>query len=120
MKKLYKKELFYTLFFFLVTAIVLFFPVLHRSFASDDFLVLKRVALDRIILIKGFFRPLSDITLYFNYWIGGFNPVGYYLFNIILHGINSFLLFLFLNDVNTFHAGRFGGWLTSDGFVEHT
>src|SRR6266705_830143 len=83
------------LLFFIIGALILFFPIINRSFASDDFLVLKRVGIDKIIRIKGFFRPLSDITLYLNYLAGGFNPVGYYLFNILLHGINSFLLFQF-------------------------
>src|SRR5664279_1555859 len=46
-------------------------------------------------MVKGFFRPLSDLTLYFNYLVGGLNPAGYYLFGILLHGINSFLLFKF-------------------------
>jgi hypothetical protein len=38
---------------------------------------------------------LSDISLYANYMAGGWRPEGYYLFNIFLHGVNSYLLFLF-------------------------
>lgn len=84
-----------TLLAFMVLSIVLYFPTITRSFVSDDFSVIRRVALDRMLLIKGFFRPLSDLTLYINYLIGGFNPAGYNLFGILLHGINSFLLFSF-------------------------
>jgi protein O-mannosyl-transferase len=80
---------------FCLGSFLLFFPNLTRPFASDDFLVMKRVGLDKVIFIKGFFRPLSDITLYFNYFIGGFDPVGYYALNIVMHGVNSFLLFRF-------------------------
>jgi hypothetical protein len=78
-----------------LASFILFAPIVSKSFASDDFLVLRRVALDRVLWIKGFFRPLSDITLFFNYLLGGFNPAGYYIFNILVHGVNSFLLFRF-------------------------
>jgi hypothetical protein len=83
------------LLFFCGGALLLYFPVIDRSFAADDFLVMKRVGLDKVIWIKGFFRPLSDITLYFNYLIGGFRPAGYYLLNILLHGVSTWLFFLF-------------------------
>jgi hypothetical protein len=78
---------------FCLASFILFLPILHKSFGGDDFSVLKRVALDRVIWIKDFFRPLSDITLFFNYLVGGFNPAGYYIFSIVIHGISSFLLF---------------------------
>src|SRR5450631_1599475 len=81
--------------FFCFASLLLFFPGVNRTFASDDFLVMKRVGLDKVIFIKGFFRPLSDITLYFNYLLGGFDPAGYYLLNIFMHGVSSFLLFRF-------------------------
>ncbi|MBS1914776.1 MAG: hypothetical protein JST87_00765 [Bacteroidetes bacterium] len=85
---------------FICGAFALFFPVLNNSFLSDDFMVMKRVGIDKSIIIKGFFRPLSDITLYLNYMIGGFHPLGYYIFNIALHGANSFLLCRFCMNWN--------------------
>jgi protein O-mannosyl-transferase len=80
---------------FVFASFILFFPILNNSFLSDDFLVMRRIGIEKKILIKGFFRPLSDLSMYFNYLIGGFDPKGYYAFNILLHGINSFLLFIF-------------------------
>jgi hypothetical protein len=80
---------------FCLGAVVLFFPILGRTFASDDFQVIRRVGIDRTIQVPGFFRPLSDITLYGNYLLGGFRPAGYYLFNILIHGVNSWLVFIF-------------------------
>ncbi|HWK03921.1 MAG TPA: hypothetical protein VNS58_09845 [Puia sp.] len=80
---------------FCLGSFLLFYPILGRNFAADDFLVMKRVGLDKVIFIQGFFRPLSDITLYINYFIGGFDPVGYYVLSILMHGVNSFLLFRF-------------------------
>jgi hypothetical protein len=86
---------FVRLLLFCLGSLALFFPAIGRTFAADDFQVMKRVGMDKTILIRGFFRPLSDITLYFNYLIGGFDPAGYYVFNILIHGVNSFLLFWF-------------------------
>lgn len=80
---------------FVVLSLLLYHRSIGRSFVSDDFLVLRRVAIDKKILINGFFRPLSDLTIYANYLIGGFNPVGYYLFGILVHALNSFLLLKF-------------------------
>jgi hypothetical protein len=78
---------------FLTAGIIIFFPIITNSFASDDFLVLNRVCLNKQIWIKNFFRPLSDLTLYLNFLIGRFNPSGYFIFNIFIHCINSFLLY---------------------------
>lgn len=76
-------------------SLLLYWSIPGRSFASDDFLVMRRVGMDGVIWIKGFFRPLSDITLRFNYLIDGFSPRGYYLFNILMHGVNAYLLYCF-------------------------
>jgi hypothetical protein len=80
---------------FCAGALFLFFPNLSRAFASDDFEVIRRVAVDRQLLIPGFFRPLSDLTLLGNYLVGGFDPAGYYLFNILIHGVNAYMVFVF-------------------------
>jgi hypothetical protein len=100
---------------FCLAAYLLFFPILHKSFGGDDFSTLKRVALDRVLWIKGFFRPLSDITLFFNYLLGGFDPAGYYLFNILLHGVNSFLLFHFCRRWRWAAEGRPGDGMSGHG-----
>ncbi len=74
---------------------MLFMPIVGNTFLNDDYIVLKRVCIDRQLNINGFFRPLSDITLFINYLLGGFNPFGYYLTNILLHGFDTLLLFHF-------------------------
>ncbi|MEO5997863.1 MAG: hypothetical protein ABIN89_14050 [Chitinophagaceae bacterium] len=78
-----------------VAGIILFIPIINKYFVSDDFIVLKRVCFDKTLWIQGFFRPLSDCSLYLNYLLGGFNPTGYNLLNILVHSINSYLLFIF-------------------------
>ncbi len=79
----------------LTLGLLIYLPVLNKGLLSDDFLVMRRVALDGVVFIKGFFRPLSDITLYFNYWMGGFEGIYYTAFNLMLHIFGSFFLYLF-------------------------
>jgi len=95
MTSTYRFLLRYYFILFPAIALVIFFPMLGRTFASDDFSVIRRVASDRSFLSPGFFRPLSDLSFLLNYLVGRFNPAGYYLFNIILHGIDASLLFYF-------------------------
>jgi hypothetical protein len=85
----------YALLIFVIASFAIYFPIIHNSFVSDDFQVIRRVALDNILFAPGFFRPLSDLTIYFNYLLGGFNPIGYNIFGILLHGLNCFLLYIF-------------------------
>ncbi|MBS1659781.1 MAG: hypothetical protein JST68_01885 [Bacteroidetes bacterium] len=80
---------------FCAGAVVLFYSNLGRTFVADDFVVMKRVGLDGTIRTPGFFRPLSDVTLWCSYKLVGFRPWGYYLFNMLLHGVNCWLFFLF-------------------------
>ncbi len=81
--------------FFCGLSFLFYFVTINRGFVCDDYIVLKRVVVDKTLWIPDFFRPLSDIAIYFNYLLGGFNAKGYYVFNILIHGINSFLLFRF-------------------------
>ena len=84
---------------FIAAAFILYLPVLHHFFVSDDFKVLHRVCIERTILIPGFFRPLSDLSIYANYLVGGLNPVWFNSFNILVHGLNCYLLFIFCNHL---------------------
>lgn len=65
----------------------------HHTFLSDDFQVIYRVATTHQVFYQGFFRPLSDLSILLNYWVGGFNPFGYFLFNLSVHISCSFLLY---------------------------
>jgi protein O-mannosyl-transferase len=81
--------------FFLLVSLFLFSPVLHKNFASDDFSVLYRLIYQHKIFIKDFFRPLSDISLYFSYIIGGFDPFAYNVFNVVIHASCTYMLYRF-------------------------
>ena len=43
------------------------------------------------------YRPVRTLTYALNYWAGGLDPTGYHLFNVLLHALNSILVYwLFL------------------------
>src|ERR1700722_750019 len=110
------------LLFFCGLSFLFYFLIINRSFVCDDYSVLKRVAIDKIIFINGFFRPLSDISIYFNYLIGGFHASGYYVFSILIHGINSFLLFQFCNKwkwTNSVHKQKIFAFTASLLFLTY-
>jgi len=79
---------------FVSVSFLLYLPVLDHYFVSDDFKVLYRVCLERIIFIKNFFRPLSDISIYLNYRMGGLDPRFFNSFNILIHGMNGYLVYM--------------------------
>jgi len=35
------------------------------------------------------YRPVRSLTYALNYWLGGLDPYGYHLFNVLLHGFNG-------------------------------
>src|SRR5687768_4359913 len=80
---------------FTTVALVLYIPFVGNTFVSDDWLVLKRLAMDGRLTSSGFFRPLSDMTIWLNYQLGGLNAFNYYLFGIILRGLSAVLLYQF-------------------------
>jgi hypothetical protein len=79
---------------FIIASFIIYLPVIDHYFVSDDFKVLYRVCLEQIIFIKRFFRPLSDFSIYLNYQWGGLNPRVFNSFNILIHGINGWLVYL--------------------------
>jgi hypothetical protein len=74
-------------------SLIVYLPIINKGFASDDFGIMHRIVFGDIFFLDGFFRPLSDISLYFCYLIDGFNGWIYNLFNIVLHAASAFLLY---------------------------
>jgi hypothetical protein len=91
---------------FTIASFLIYQPVVHRYFVSDDFDVLYRVCLEKTIFIKRFFRPLSDMSIYMNYQLGGFNPVVFNSFNILIHAINGWLVYLVCLSLGTRMEGK--------------
>ncbi len=84
---------------FIALTVVMYLPLLHKSFASDDFAVLRRIVYFDNFLAGGFFRPLSDITLYIDYMIGGYRPWIYNLTNFVIHGTTVYFVFLLAQKI---------------------
>lgn len=73
-------------------ALLLYLPIIGNSFLNDDFIVLKRLGADGQFLAQGFFRPLSDLTLYLTYQLAGQHACWFYLTGIIGHSVAVYLL----------------------------
>ncbi|MBI4691781.1 MAG: tetratricopeptide repeat protein [Nitrospirae bacterium] len=72
--------------------------IVNGIFLFDDF----EYVVGNIIIQSFSYLPLSDpryvgyLSFAVNYAIGGENPVGYHLVNVIIHIINAFLVFLLI------------------------
>ncbi len=75
-------------------AVVLHLPVLGLSFFSDDFSILHRIGVTGDAGTGSFFRPLPDWTLYVNHIVTGPRPWTFRLENVLLLGINGWLVYL--------------------------
>lgn len=78
---------------FLLIGTAIYFPILNNEFLSDDYDSLYRICIEHTILIKEFFRPLIDISFKFNYIFGGLDAKGYYIFNLLIHVFNAYLVY---------------------------
>jgi len=82
----------WTLPVFVVLAVLLFAPTIAAGFFSDDFVLLSRAAAGSYSMGNGFFRPLPMVV-----WSGllavfGHTPAVFHLVNILLHGLNAYLV----------------------------
>ncbi|HLV01369.1 MAG TPA: hypothetical protein VKZ59_08890, partial [Acidobacteriota bacterium] len=82
-----------------LVALALYLQTLQFGFVFDDVtLILQNPAVvnlnwSELLAIDGY-RPVRTFTYGVNYLLGGQNPVGYHLFNIVLHGLNGILVWL--------------------------
>lgn len=81
---------------FSLLSVLLFYPILGNGFLSDDHLVLLKTGVQQELNVHGFFRPLSDITLWLTFRLAGLHPLPYYLSQVLLHALNAVLLLQYL------------------------
>jgi len=86
------------------TTLLLFAPWLSTGFLSDDFIHIELAAsaksLENFLATgDGFFRPIGYLSLAITATVAGKDPVLWHLFAILLHGINSLVLFVFLYEL---------------------
>jgi hypothetical protein len=91
---LYKNKI-VVLVVFVGISLLLFFPSTGRIFLSDDYCTLNNIVQNHSFLLPSFFRPVGDLTLQWTYEFAGLDPFYFYVINIILHAVNSFLIYLF-------------------------
>jgi hypothetical protein len=77
------------------TGFFVFSSILDNSFLSDDYDSLYRICIEKRVIVKEFLRPMIDISFYVNYLISGLDSRSYYIFNLIVHILNAFLLYKF-------------------------
>jgi len=91
------------LFLFVISAFLIYSPILSTFFLSDDFgFVAHLSAQCPINLVEClrrfggalFFRPLTSLSFYFDFLLANLSPIGYHATNILLHGINSYLVLI--------------------------
>lgn len=90
----------------LAASMVCFYDVLPLGFFSDDYYVMHRLTIAKVFWAPGFFRPLSDISLLFSYYLSGYDAFDYRLFNVLLHCLNGFLLYKTLQLIFPFNDHR--------------
>jgi tetratricopeptide (TPR) repeat protein len=76
---------------------------LHVPFLFDDLpSITQNPAIRRLCPLSGVIasdlpmlvgRPLISLSLAINYAVGGYNPVGWHLFNLVIHCLNALLAF---------------------------
>jgi hypothetical protein len=85
---------------------LLYFPVLGNAFLTDDYAALYRILVEKRILYRDMLRPLIDISFYLNYLISGLHPLGYYIFNFLVHAANCYLVYLVASRIVIFGDRR--------------
>ena len=91
---------------FVAISLILFSGSTGRIFLSDDYCTLYNIVVNNSVMIPTFFRPVGDLTLRWTYRLAGLDPFYFYLINILLHAVNSFLVYWFCRL-----------WLRDDGRV---
>jgi len=85
---------------------------------DDDVYILKNpfirsLTIDNLkIIFKEFYcgnyHPLTLISLAINFWMSGIKPWSYQLFNVILHLLNVYLVYVFISYILELKLGRKG------------
>src|SRR5262249_6452987 len=65
-------------------ALIAFGASLGSGFHFDDYAIFNDISLSRLLTL-GETRPLTYLTFWLNYAVGGGDPLGYHLVNLALH-----------------------------------
>lgn len=126
----------FVFFLFIAFACLIYKPSFHSPFLVDDdscisyqgkyykqgprVLIQHFWALPQTMAVAG--RPVTTLTLWFDYKIGGLHPLVYKITNIFLHAFASFLVFVLLRYLCHLHFPlglSFIPWAASFVFLFH-
>jgi len=96
------KAIVYIVLVFLLVAIF-YGRFINNFFAYDDFKYIENLFSDTRALLLGYnntTRFLSNLVFVPLFAISGYDPSGYNLFNIILHGVNAILVALLMKNIS--------------------
>ncbi len=84
-----------TIILFIITTLgfILYARCINNAFLSDDYDSLYRIIIEKRIIYREFFRPIIDISFYLNYMLSGLDPGSYYVFNIMIHVFNTYMIY---------------------------
>jgi len=111
-----KVRLPYVYAFFALISVFIYFNALHSSFLYDDqYFVVQNFYIKNLNLLPkiftmdvfhftyespvNYYRPLQMFSYFWDYFFWKLNPFGYHLHNILIHSLNSFLVFLLISTI---------------------
>jgi hypothetical protein len=100
-----REKTIYLLGLVIVLQVIIFAPHAGTGFVTDDFVWLDNIVIDGevdylrpLTITTGFFRPLVSWTFGLQYELHGMNSRPYGWFNLFLHLVNIFLVYLLLSS----------------------
>jgi len=99
-----------------VLALTVFWPVLGLSAFSDDHSALWNAGVRGTPWRTGIYRPLADLSFRWGTVLLGPSAFGHRVFNVLVHGLNAFLLFaLFMRLAkrNVLGNANHGAWVAA-------
>lgn len=89
------------------------YVVRNPYLGSWDLANLKAITTD---VINRNYAPLTIFTYLIEHSVFGLDPAGYHIFNVLLHGVNSVLVFVLIAQLT---KNRAVGWVTAALFAVH-
>lgn len=86
----------------IIVLFLLYFSFLmYQCFIADDYFLISLYNHKNLFTLPDthFFRPYFLYSYFINYIISGYNPAGYYFFNLSLHLLTSILVYHFLKNL---------------------
>ncbi len=86
----------------LVAALMAYWPALHGEFLFDDVYMHFTSAHPEQLPLRTWVagaRPLVDLSYWINYQVGGVDPFGYHLTNVVLHTLAAVMVFLIIRKI---------------------